>query len=111
MKQQTLRPGDVVVALQVALSPEATLTAIAELSGRSLGEVHNAITRLRSAGLMDPERRKVEREPLMQFVRWGVPYAFPPAIGGATVGVATATLNTVVDGSMAAPASVEFVWA
>ena len=60
---------------------------------------------------MDPERRRVEREPLVQFVRWGVPYAFPPAIGGATVGVATATLNTVVDGTTAAPAAAEFVWA
>lgn len=111
MRQQTLRPGDVVVALQVALSPEAPLAALAEQSGRSLGEVHNAIARLRTAGLMDPERRRVEREPLMQFVRWGVPYAYPPAIGGGTVGVATATLNTSAGGSVSAPEAVEFVWA
>ena len=111
MRQKTLRPGDVVVALQVALTPDASLAALAERSGRSLGEVHNALARLRSAGLMDPERRRVEREPLMQFIRWGVPYAFPPVIGGTTVGVATGTLDTLADGTMATPASVEFVWA
>jgi len=111
MRQKTLRPGDVVVALQVALTPDTSLTVLAEQSGRSLGEVHNAIVRLRNAGLMDPGRRRVEREPLMQFVRWGVPYAFPPTIGGTTVGVATATLDILTDGTIAAPAAVEFVWA
>ena len=110
MRQQSLHPGDVVVALQLALHHERPLSEVAEGSARSIGEVHNAISRLRSARLVDPDTRRVEREPLLQFIRWGVAYAFPPAIGGPTVGVATASLDGSPSGTSGVPAQVEFVW-
>lgn len=107
-KQKTLKPGDIVVALQLALTPETALSNLADATKRSIGEVHNAIGRLRTSGLVHPEARRIEREPLVQFIRWGVPYAFPPTIGGATVGIATAA---ILDGSEEAePADSEFVW-
>lgn len=108
IKQKTLRPGDIVVALQLALTPETPLVNLAESTKRSVGEVHNAIARLRTSGLVDPEARRIEREPLVQFIRWGVPYAFPPAMGGTTVGIATAV---ILNGPEATePAHSEFVW-
>ena len=91
-KQKSLHPGDVVVALQLAITPEATLVSIAEHAKRSLGEAHNATKRLHSAGLLVPDSRGIEREPLLHFIRWGVPFAFPPEVGGTTVGVATAVV-------------------
>ena len=110
MRQQSLHPGDVVVALQLALRHERPLSEVAAGSARSIGEVHNAIARLRSAGLVDPDTRLVEREPLLQFIRWGVAYSFPPTIGGSTVGVATASLDGNLGGTDGVPAQVEFVW-
>lgn len=107
-KQKTLRPGDVVVALQLALTPEASLNNLAVMAKRSIGEIHNALARLRASGLVDPEARRIEREPLIQFIRWGVPYAFPPTTGGATIGVATAVMLN--DPGAAEPTQSEFVW-
>ena len=107
-KQKTLKPGDIVVALQLALTPETALSNLADATKRSIGEVHNAIGRLRTSGLVDPEARRIEREPLVQFIRWGVPYAFPPTTGGTTVGIATAViLNSPEVGE---PVHSEFVW-
>ena len=107
-KQKTLKPGDIVVALQLALTPETPLANLAESTKRSIGEVHNAIARLRTSGLLDPEFRRIEREPMIQFIRWGVPYAFPPTTGGTTVGIATAV---ILNGPEAGePAHSEFVW-
>lgn len=111
MRQTSLRPGDVVVALQVALCPESPLAQLADGSARSVGEVHNAIARLKHAGLMAAEGRCVELEPLLQFIRWGVPFAFPPAIGGNSIGVATATLGERATKGTDAQAHPEFVWA
>ena len=108
IRQKTLRPSDVVVALQVALTPEHSLAYLAGAAKRSIGEVHNAEKRLRGAGLIDPERRIVEREPLLQFIRWGVPFAFPASTGGTTVGVATAL---IIEGpGLDEPERCEFVW-
>ena len=107
-RQKNLHPGDVVVALQLALTPGVALSDLADLAKRSIGEVHNALARLRTSGLVDPEARRIEREPLIQFIRWGVPYAFPPMTGGTTVGIATAV---ILNGPEAGePAQSEFVW-
>ena len=108
MRQQSLRPGDVVVALQLSITPGVQLQRLADDSGRSIGEVHNAIARLNASGLVDPVSRRIELEPFIQFVRWGVPFAFPPATGGLTVGMATA--RTVAEGPTDEPAQTEFVW-
>lgn len=106
--QQSLRPGDLVVALQLSLTPDAPLAAVAADSYRSIGEVHNAVRRLRGARLVDPSTRRVEREPLLQFIRSGVPFSFPATVGSGTVGVATAV--HVGPAGSAEPASAEFVW-
>lgn len=108
MRQQSLRPGDVVVALQLSITPGVHLRRLADDSGRSIGEVHNAIARLQASGLVDPASRRIEREPFVQFIRWGVPFAFPAATGGFTVGMATA--RTRDHGSTDEPVQTEFVW-
>lgn len=108
MKQIQLRIGDIGVALALASSPQAKLKELAASTARSLGEVHNALRRLSAARLVRPEGRQVEREPLMRFIRWGVPHAFPPTIGPMTRGVATARLGGIEEAQE--PAEAEFVW-
>ena len=108
MKQIQLHIGDICVAFGMALSPSAPLKRLAELCCRSIGEVHNAERRLRAGRLLKPSSREVEREPLMRFVRWGVPHAFPATVGPLSRGIATACLPTApgaVD-----PPEAEFVW-
>lgn len=89
MKQIALRPGDVAVALQLAIEPGNTLAIMAELTGRSIGEIHNAVRRLTASGLIEAETRRVYRDPLLRFVRWGVPHAFPVTLGGPATGIPT----------------------
>jgi hypothetical protein len=108
MKQPNLHAGDIVVALQIAITPGVQLSGLAVSTRRSIGEVHNALGRLRLSGLVDPNIRKIDRAPLLQFIRWGIPFAFPAVTGGTTVGVATATLFIGHPGDE--PAKCEFVW-
>ena len=115
MRQGSLHPGDVVVALQLAIAPESQLATLATGAGRSIGECHNALRRLRDSGLVAPHRRVVEREPFLRFVDAGIRVAFPPTIGGETVGIATAfiplpPLRSALTGPPARVVTAEFVW-
>jgi hypothetical protein len=115
MKQLALHPGDVVVAMQLAIAPEPVLAALAAGAGRSIGECHNALRRLRASGLVASERRTVEREPFLRFVDAGLRVAFPPTIGGETVGIATAFIPGPAPGWAPADpplglSTAEFVW-
>jgi hypothetical protein len=110
MKQIQLHIGDISVGLALALAPQITLKGLADSCARSIGEVHNALNRLRAARLLVPDVRMVEREPLLRFIRWGVPHAFPPSIGPITRGIATARLVAAEEAGMPEPAEAEFVW-
>jgi hypothetical protein len=85
-----LRPHDVVVALQLALTPGRPFRALAEAVGLSQGEVHNAVRRLAGARLVRPDTRAVHPGALLEFLTGGVPYAFPAALGAEARGVPTA---------------------
>lgn len=90
LKQPSLRPGDVAVALELALRPGQALVPIAQAVGISLGETHNAVRRLRAARLLRPDDRHVMLHALIDFLTSGVPYAFPGTLGAETRGVPTA---------------------
>jgi hypothetical protein len=114
MKSTQLHIGDVSVALSLATQPGCTLNILAGATARSLGEVHNAEKRLRAGKLLRPDSRSVAIEPLLRFIRWGVPHAYPPTIGGMTRGFATAIVpesSTPTDpAGSSEPEESEFVW-
>lgn len=86
-----LRPHDVVVALQLVLTPRASYPELADLVGLSVGESHNSVRRLRAAHLVLPGRSKrVNKRALVEFLLHGVPYAYPGQLGPVTRGVPTA---------------------
>ena len=89
-KQPTLRPSDLVVACQLAITPYAQFAGIAEATGLSVGECHNAVRRLRLASLILADERRPSSEILGHFLAQGAPFAFPPVLGAPTIGVATA---------------------
>lgn len=89
-KQPTLRPSDLVIACQLAITPAAQFLQLAESTGLSAGECHNAVRRLRLARLLLADERRPANEILHQFLVQGAPFAFPPVLGTSTVGVSTA---------------------
>src|SRR5271170_7933511 len=107
-KQPTLRPSDLVVACQLAITPGAQFVPLAAATGLSAGECHNAVSRLRLARLLLADERRPPIEILHRFLVEGAPFAFPAILGAPTVGVPTAhsspPFHAIVEPSE------EFVW-
>ena len=89
-KQITLRPSDVVVACQLTITPEAQFIQLAQSTGLSAGECHNAVRRLRQARIVLSDNRRPSADVLSTFLVNGVPFAFPPIVGAETIGMPTA---------------------
>jgi hypothetical protein len=107
-KQPTLRPSDVVVACQLAITQDAKYLDIADFTGISAGECHNAVRRLRLARILLAGERRPAAEVLHLFLVQGVPFAFPPVVGIQTIGTATAISAEVFRGKVDSPDG--FVW-
>ncbi len=56
----------------------------------SASEVHASLTRLGEARLVDTASRKVNRKSFLEFLKYGVPYAFPARPMETTRGIPTA---------------------
>jgi hypothetical protein len=85
---------DLLVLLAVAAKGRASWRA-ADLA-RELGlpflDVSVGLERARRVGLMDKEKCRVLKEPMLEFLVHALPYVFPAEIGAACRGVATAPL-------------------
>jgi len=106
--QPTLRPSDLAVACQLAIEPGQRFLGIASATGISAGECHNAVGRLRISRLILPDERRPATELLGRFLAEGAPFAFPPVIGGQTIGIATAQSSPLFAGLVEARDG--FVW-
>lgn len=89
MRQETLRPVDLVVAIQLAMEPGQLYEALAETLNVSVSTAHKAVTRLTSARLAGGDR-EVNRMALVEFLSHGVRYAFFAEPGADVRGVPTA---------------------
>lgn len=85
-----LRPHDIAVALQLALTPEAPYGILSKAVGISQGEAHNSVQRLTTARLLRAHHKAPNRNALMEFITAGVKYAFYAEPGSQTRGVPTA---------------------
>jgi DNA-binding Lrp family transcriptional regulator len=92
----SLRPHDVCVLLQFALSPEVTFRELAECVGLSLGEAHNATKRLEVARLVSSSGGIINRTACIEFLVSGVQYVFPGILGPEVRGVPTAHCGPVL---------------
>jgi hypothetical protein len=86
---------DVLVALKLLTIGDEpwSFTRLAQSLGLSVGAAHNAITHLRSAGLVYEKRgaAQVARKRLADFLVHGVPAVFYPVKGAITRGIPTGT--------------------
>lgn len=85
-----LRPHDVVVALQLSLTPGETFAELARRTGLSVGEAHNAVKRLEATKLLTRKGRRPHRRTLVDFLVHGLPIVFPGHLGAEAPGVPTA---------------------
>jgi hypothetical protein len=108
-RQLTLRPSDIVVAVQLAITPAAPFKVISESTAISTGECHNAVRRLGLARLLLPDERRPSADVLHEFLVCGVPFAFPPTRGPSAPGVATAHASPAFRGIVESPEVI--VWA
>lgn len=89
-RQRSTRPIDVVVALQLTITPSAIYASLAESVGISVSEAHSSVSRLKQAALLRPDRRSVAIGSLLDFLKYGLRHAFPPHFGPQALGVPTA---------------------
>jgi hypothetical protein len=93
-------PFDLVVAVRL-LQPATTLSPLADELGVAPSQVHAALGRLETAGLLRPGSRSTNVRALGEFIVGGVRYAFPVVRGPLTEGIptaySTAPLAAVVD--------------
>jgi hypothetical protein len=108
LKQTTLRPSDIVVALQLTIYSSAQFKELAESTGISAGECHNAVRRLRLSQLVQAGERAPSRDALHQFLVHGVSFAFPAMVGPGTIGISTAHSSPAFRGIVESPD--HFVW-
>lgn len=106
-RQSSLKPQDVYVLLTLILIDDQQFSypALAEKTGLAVSAVHAAIKRAVVSKLaMIQDRRPVVLKPqLLEFLLYGLKYAFPPVWGSLTWGVPTAyaaaPLNTIISPS------------
>jgi hypothetical protein len=115
MRQITLKPQDIVVALKIALLGEGkrTFVALARALALSASDVHNSTRRGEQAGIVAADRGdglRVIKPALQEFLLHGVRYAFPAVFGGISQGIATAAAGPTLSGLLVAAPENPPVW-
>ena len=87
-----MRPQDVVILLKMTTLQETnwTFARIAAALQISESEVSYAMERNKLAGLVSPDKTKVNKLALREFLIYGLKYVFPPQAGYSSRGIATA---------------------
>lgn len=91
-KHNGMRPQDVAILLKIVLmdSQNWQLVGLANLLKISISEISESLNRSRLAGLIDYNKKKINRQNLLEFLEHGVRYVFPQQPGSMVRGVPTA---------------------
>jgi len=91
-KHNGMRPQDVVILLKITTlyGSDWTFSEIANALQISESEVSYAMERNKLAGLVSPDKNKVNILALREFLIYGLKYVFPPQMGYSARGIATA---------------------
>jgi len=87
-----MRPQDVVLLLKILTIPAPgwQYRDLAASLYLSISEISESLNRSHIAGLIDESKRKVHRQALMEFIRYGLQYVFPQVPGTMVTGIPTA---------------------
>ena len=91
IEKSNMSPQDIVVLLKIVACGAEPWLQIPMASGLGLAqsEMSRSIARSKYAGLLDASGRKVRKLALMDFIEYGLPYAFPQRPGSLVRGVPT----------------------
>ena len=105
-----MRPQDIVILLKLLTIPEPEwqYRDLAASLYLSLSEISESLQRSHIAGLVDETKRKVNRQSLMEFIRYGLPYVFPQVPGTMVTGIPTA--HSYPSYSKIFASDMKFVW-
>lgn len=86
-----LKPQDILILLKIISdnNPKWNQIPMAKSLGLSQSEVSESIARSKYAGLLDPKGKAVMKMALMEFLQYGLRYAFPQKPGAVVRGVPT----------------------
>lgn len=87
-----MRPQDIVILLKIVIlgNQEWQFQDLARSLFISGAEVSESLNRSSLAGLIDYNRKRVNKISLFEFLQYGMPYVFPQSPGRMTRGMATA---------------------
>ena len=91
-KHNGMRPQDVAILLKIisANSEHWQLVGLSNSLRISISEISESLNRSRLANLIDYNKKKVNRQNLMEFLEHGVRYVFPQEPGSLVRGIPTA---------------------
>jgi len=91
-KHNGMRPHDIVVLLKIAAKGSAPwmMKDLASELGISPSEISESLHRSVFAGLLSPDKRRVMKAALLEFLQFGMKYVYPQQPGGMVRGMATA---------------------
>lgn len=93
MKVQSsqIKPQDILVLLKIVSdqNPKWNQKPLAEALGLSQSEVSESVARSKYAGLLEPKGKEVMKMALMEFLQYGLRYAFPQRPGAMVRGIPT----------------------
>lgn len=111
MKQERLQPVDILVCLKLALDrEEKSYKQLEQETSIHAATLHRAVARATEAKLLQPNRQ-VNRRALIDFLRYGVQYAFYTSLGQATRGIPTAYATAPLREIMTPSQDLPPVWA
>lgn len=109
-KHNGMRPQDIAILLKIVLLGKQDwqfqdLSRALYISG---GEITSSLNRSRLAGLVDYNRKRVNRLALLEFLQHGLTYVFPEAPGALTKGMPTAHSHPILQKNIVS--SQVYVW-
>lgn len=109
-KHNGMRPQDVAILLKiVSMNTEHWQLAVLANSLRiSISEISESLNRSRIAGLIDYNKKKINRQNLMEFLEHGVRYVFPQEPGSMVRGIPTAHSHSFMKKNFLS--EIDYVW-
>ncbi len=109
-KHNGMRPQDVAILLKIVAIDNVSwqLAGIANALRISISEISESLNRSRIAGLIDYNKKKVNRQNLLEFLEHGIRYVFPQEPGAMVRGVPTAHSHPAMKQKFIS--EIDFVW-
>jgi hypothetical protein len=109
-KHNGMRPQDVAILLKIISkdSENWQLMEIANSLRISISEISESLNRSRIAGLIDYNKKKVNRQNLMEFLEHGIRYVFPQEPGSMVRGIPTAHSHVFMKKNFIS--DIDYVW-